>query len=334
MRKVTGGRKVSVQLVTEADLEQHGGKYKLQSHVATWVYYDADAPVSGDDGVILPVFPIGGSRIASGEFSVGGGASLNISISPASNPPSGHGHIAIPVYPIEGSDPLSPPGPVPSAIPDLFAWYEDDQLVFQTEGGPVAGIGDPVGYWGDLSGNGLHLTQTEAAARPTRQSTGIVFDGVNDRFVRSFPAINNPITVFAVVAYTTAGFENFQPILSVISGPPYYFFLYARYSAASPTARIYDGNEFVIGGVTNLDTDYIITGLYNGAASVVGVNGAEVTGDTGTAPAALPGYFVAGSPTGVISACRIRALLIYNAALTLAQRNIVRSYLNNNYSVY
>lgn len=69
------------------------------------------------------------------------------------------------------------------------AWYEPSptNCFQQSDGTVAAGVGDPVGYIADLSGNGNHATQATAAARPTLRQTGgglyyLEFDGVDDNF--------------------------------------------------------------------------------------------------------------------------------------------------------
>ena len=68
------------------------------------------------------------------------------------------------------------------------AWYDPSDLstLFQDSAGttPVTSDGDPVGKILDQSGNGNHLTQTTAAARPLYKTSGglhwLDFDGTDD----------------------------------------------------------------------------------------------------------------------------------------------------------
>jgi hypothetical protein len=54
---------------------------------------------------------------------------------------------------------------------------------------PVTVANDPIGYFGDKSGNGNHATQATAAARPTYQTSPdrITIDGVDDRMTVTVP---------------------------------------------------------------------------------------------------------------------------------------------------
>lgn len=72
----------------------------------------------------------------------------------------------------------------------------------------VAAENDPVGYWGDISGRGNHLTQATAAFRPTFKQVGGVtrvdFDGTNDRLTRTVLDMtgSSTATIFAVLMKT------------------------------------------------------------------------------------------------------------------------------------
>jgi len=91
-------------------------------------------------------------------------------------------------------------GAVPFSIADLFAsseqgaWYGPSDLstLFQVSDGttPVTVATDPIGYFGDKSGNGNHATQATAAARPTYQTSPdrITLDKVDDRLSVTVPA--------------------------------------------------------------------------------------------------------------------------------------------------
>jgi len=91
-------------------------------------------------------------------------------------------------------------GAVPFSIADLFAsseqgaWYDpsDIDTLFQDSAGttPVTASGQPVGYFGDKSGNDNHPIQATAAARPTYQTgpARATIDKVDDRLSVTVPA--------------------------------------------------------------------------------------------------------------------------------------------------
>ena len=67
----------------------------------------------------------------------------------------------------------------------------DIDTLFQLSGGttPVTAATDPVGYFGDKSGNGNHAVQATAAARPTYQTSPAraTIDKVDDRLSVTVP---------------------------------------------------------------------------------------------------------------------------------------------------
>jgi hypothetical protein len=69
---------------------------------------------------------------------------------------------------------------------------------------PATASSDPVGYWGDKSGNGRHLTQPTSTARPTRVSsyvngrTALTFDGTDFLSVANSVALGNNTVIMVV----------------------------------------------------------------------------------------------------------------------------------------
>ncbi|SIO11886.1 hypothetical protein [Vannielia litorea] len=75
----------------------------------------------------------------------------------------------------------------PAELSGLLAWYDPSDLstLFQDAAGtlPVTSAGDPVGLMQDKSGNGRHMSQASAVARPLYQTDGtlhwLAFNGSN-----------------------------------------------------------------------------------------------------------------------------------------------------------
>jgi hypothetical protein len=69
---------------------------------------------------------------------------------------------------------------------------------------PATATSDPVGYWGDKSGNGRHLTQGIAASRPTLNLTGLSsrpclnFDGTDDNIWRQPGLTSDDLSILLV----------------------------------------------------------------------------------------------------------------------------------------
>jgi hypothetical protein len=100
----------------------------------------------------------------------------------------------------------------PRQISGLALWLDgaDASTLFQNSDGtvPATATSDPVGYWGDKSGNARHATQTTAANRPTVSTTTLNgrrtlgFDGSDDRL--DIAALDTtPATVFSVVRHNS-----------------------------------------------------------------------------------------------------------------------------------
>lgn len=98
----------------------------------------------------------------------------------------------------------------PANIDGLMAWYDvsDTGTLYQTTdtSTPVSGSGNPIGRWEDKSGNGIHLTQGTAGARPTWIGNagggvpGAYFDGGDYVYNNSAGGTTNQAgTVLAVV---------------------------------------------------------------------------------------------------------------------------------------
>lgn len=69
------------------------------------------------------------------------------------------------------------PAFTPASIPGLALWLDADDAatLFQLSGGttPATANDDPVGYWGDKSGNGRHATQATGGSRPLLKTAAV-----------------------------------------------------------------------------------------------------------------------------------------------------------------
>ena len=211
-------------------------------------------------------------------------------------------------------------------IANLKLWY--DAAVGITKDG-----GDLVSQWDDQSDTIKNLIQVVGASQPLwldnqiNSLPMIRFDGVND-FMRTVTfGMIQPLTVFLVLkVISSAGLSD-----SWIDGFTNNTLLFIE--SATNSIYLHAGNS--IGGIAFVDTiSYIWTGIFNGANSAIQRdNGAPTTGNVGT-----------GSPAGFNVGCKgggsekaniaVAEILIYNAALSGANQDIVRNYLNNKYAIY
>lgn len=101
----------------------------------------------------------------------------------------------------------------PKSIANLTGWWNASvtSSLFQVSNGTsaVTATDDPVAYWGDLSGNGRHLTQSTNNNRPLYKPgtlngrPSLSFDGANDTLGASF-TLAQPCHHFAVFRFDSA----------------------------------------------------------------------------------------------------------------------------------
>jgi len=97
----------------------------------------------------------------------------------------------------------------PASVTGLQLWYDasDNGTLFQDSAGTIAvtADGDPVGYWGDKSGNVRHVVQATPGRRPLYKTsgidtgkTGILFDDIDDALARAGLGLSGGQTVAIV----------------------------------------------------------------------------------------------------------------------------------------
>jgi phage gp36-like protein len=206
-------------------------------------------------------------------------------------------------------------------INDYKPWLRADQ-------GVVLDASDKVSQWQDQSGNGNHFTQTNPDQRPTLDATGLGnqaalrFDGVDDGLwgVETM-AIGRPSTVF--VLYEELG-EGGYVLQNSVGGQWWVrsdgFYSDGWVRNASPAY-----NQEVVAVMTNSAT-----------GTTVHVNGSNWTQDaTLTTPA--PGRLALGGGNGRNYDpfnCLVAEVIVYDRALSDAERQEVEAYLAGRYTLY
>ncbi len=220
----------------------------------------------------------------------------------------------------------------PTSISGLQLWLDssDSGTLFQDSAGVIPAIndGDPVGYWKDKSGNNRNFTQSTAANRPAlktniQNSKNIIrFDGVNDFIQPSGYALGpQPVTVFTVFKTNGTGYHNIYDT-----------------SGSNPMMWI-DGSgriEFDITGYTSSSVVNIATLVsYVNASSggIIAINGVTATSPYNVAlSSSATTFFNRGG--GQTYKGDFYEMLIYNSALSTAQRQQVETYLNQKWGVF
>jgi hypothetical protein len=220
----------------------------------------------------------------------------------------------------------------PTSISGLQLWLDssDSGTLFQDSAGVIPAIndGDPVGYWKDKSGNNRNFTQSTAANRPAlktniQNSKNIIrFDGVNDFIQPSGYALGpQPVTVFTVFKTNGTGYHNIYDT-----------------SGSNPMMWI-DGSgriEFDITGYTSssvVNTATLVSYVNASSGGIIAINGVTATSPYNVAlSSSATTFFNRGG--GQTYKGDFYEMLIYNSALSTAQRQQVETYLNQKWGVF
>jgi hypothetical protein len=220
----------------------------------------------------------------------------------------------------------------PLDIPGLALWLDanDASTLFQASNGttPATADADPVGYWGDKSGNGRHAIQATAGNKPALKlgakngKAGVRFVTDSDFLTTTF-AIPQPSTYWIVVVKTAGSF-------------------YVDGKAGSPRNILVGGDADVyMAAGTNLFSTYITpanwtihTLTFNGLSSSMRANGASVaSGNAGTNEPTGLNIGAAISGTGGISG-DITEFIVALGAQSAGTIAAVETYLNTKWAVY
>lgn len=230
----------------------------------------------------------------------------------------------------------------PRRIAGLLAWHDaaDSSTLFQNSNGTTAATAesDPVGYWGDKSGNGHHLTQSVNNDRPllnVAEQNGLPalqFDGSNDCMTSATGYLQGLASTVFLVAQRQ-GDTNVATVFSIgranDTGPVE---ISLRNIFSSPANRVrYKPNGLTErrNGGASLDivatpTDFMITaGTFSAVASIANTGDPVFVGAQRSA-AGANAFFMNG---------RLGEVLVYNRVLSLLEIQRVESYLSNKWGI-
>lgn len=191
--------------------------------------------------------------------------------------------------------------------------------------------GASVAQWDDLSGNNLHATQGAGAAQPTYVTSAIngrpalSFDGGD--YLLNATAVTGTMTVYTVVSSSS------QSGRSILDGRT----AGTRLALGGNTAtQIFAfGTALTVKSSASVASASIVDAVFNGASSVLGHNGSEATGDTGTSGLST-GYHL-GLRQDFIAATywlgQIGEVIVAAGAHDAAMRATVRRYLGSRYAI-
>jgi len=164
-------------------------------------------------------------------------------------------------------------------------WCDPNDLptLFQNEAGtvPVTASGDPIGLPKDKSGNNISVSQSISSQRPTYivgadGVSSIEPDGVDDFLKSSDFGLSQPctiVTAFIPKVDNTFIFDG----LGTNSGS-----LWVNSVGVDNPMRAFAGSSLFSFQEVVFDQWNIVTVVFNGADSIIRLNGVEVQGDTGT----------------------------------------------------
>ena len=186
---------------------------------------------------------------------------------------------------------------------------------------------DLVSLWGDKSGNGNDLVQATETNRPTWNSNGILFDGV-DNFMKAvaFTLVQPEFIyiVFKQVTFTSNDYildgntNNSGGLFQVIS---------------SPDLRAYAGSFSTIDSNLVLDTYGIARVQFNGATSTFQINEeTQITGNFGTNN--MGGFTLGNNGANTVySNIEVKEVIIRNVADSAQDEGTIYNYLADKYSI-
>jgi hypothetical protein len=170
----------------------------------------------------------------------------------------------------------------PLDLSGLVAWYDASNAA------SITSSGGAVSQLADLSGNGYHLTQATAGAKPTtgtRTQNGLNvldFDGGDHLRHATVPA-SQPLTVWVVASWDVFTAATYRlPFDSATSAAPVVFYFNAI--GAAPTRfRFNAGADLQPATPVATGTPFILIATANGATSSFALNGdAAATGNAGS----------------------------------------------------
>lgn len=236
----------------------------------------------------------------------------------------------------------------PRSISGLALWLDasDGATLFQNSDGtvPATASSDPVGYWGDKSGNGRHAVQATAGSRPTISATAqggrknLSF--VQKHLIGSFsPELASTDYTVAAVVQTNTGANNNQRVFSTAASTGNDF----------GSGRVIPilNNAQVVGGlsayananvspVTGFATYGIFTGVLGGGTVRNSINRGRGQSVAATQTTATAKYGVGtdGHHGGTaLFTGSIAELLYYSRALSDSEVRRIETYLSNRWGI-
>jgi len=172
------------------------------------------------------------------------------------------------------------------------------------------------------------LFQLTSASKPVYTDTsGVVFDGVDDAILTTVGTFTQPNTVIiALKVYRPTSNVTYADGSGASTRHTFYFnaSYFGNYAGVEYTAGRAGSDPL------SLDSTHVWTFTFNGAASYQRINGLQfVNGDVGAQ--SLTGLVLGAAYSGGNSSCAIREVLVYSESVTLTTISNAEAYLRNKY---
>lgn len=234
----------------------------------------------------------------------------------------------------------------PLDISGLALWLDasDASTLFQASNGttPATADTDVVGYWGDKSGNGRHVTQGTTANKPLlklAQQNGlntVLFDGSDDFLsYAGVAAAVDTFTAFYVIR-PTGLVANRRIAFSIGTGTNGISFS----SSGNTAGRI----GLLFSAVAWADTTtayssgqpYIVSVVRTGGITTMRANGAQLSPTFNSVPVTATTSTAVGKQltANVVMSGDICELILYSTALSTSDIQTVSAYLDTKWAVY
>lgn len=187
----------------------------------------------------------------------------------------------------------------------------------------ITDAANAVSQWADYDGSGRNLLQATGASQPAKQGDGtILLDGGTDFMKCAAFVLIQPNTVYLRMKQITWANNDYIFDGELINSGVLY------QGAVTPGLIVFAGSNGPASSGLAVDTWGSIAAVFNGASSVIQVNG---TSSTAANPGAgnMGGFTLGASANGTLCAnVQVAEIIIYNVAHDATQRAAVIAYLD------
>jgi hypothetical protein len=223
----------------------------------------------------------------------------------------------------------------PTKISNLYAWYRGDSAVYNGS--------NKVSQWRDLSGNGNHLTQSNASFQPSysasissrKNQPGVAASGGEYLLTN---AANFNIRTLKTVFFVVGSTGSMAYVSTVYNGGVEYFYAYHPAPATFYNRTVASGQHHYItnAGANFFQANTHHTFLYDNVTPQLFRNNANVAGVITGAPigdeyASGSFYLFSGYGGGTSSTMQLLEVIFYNKALNATELAAMQRYFTERY---